>query len=129
MRLALRRPCDATAPAAATSQGLSLGHVPLGQGDGLDLGELGREGAPEEAAVGADERLHLRRRASRPVTRAVARRAAAAGAWPEERETRYAAAKASPAPVGSIGPPTGSAAIRESRPSASTSDPRAPSVT
>src|SRR5207248_1821850 len=83
----------------------------------------------EDSIDGADQRSHLNRRASRPVTSALARRAEATGACPPARAARYETAKASPAPVGSIGPPTGCVATCSSRPSAYTSDPRDPSVT
>src|SRR6266496_6589848 len=76
-----------------------------------------------------DERPHRSRPSSKAATRAFARLAAAAGACPPWREAGYAAAKASPAPVGSIRPPTGAATTCSSRPSASTSEPRGPSVT
>src|SRR4029450_13023020 len=51
-----------------------------------------------------------------PATTAVARRAAATGALPDARETRYAAENASPAPVGSTSPLTGRAGTATSRP-------------
>src|SRR5438105_4768202 len=70
-----------------------------------------------DAVHRADRGPHRERRARRLATSAVARRAAAAGTWPSEREARYATAKASPAPVGSVGA-ISCASTRCSRPSA-----------
>src|SRR5712692_4388783 len=82
-----------------------------------------------QAVLGLDQCDHGALPARSMETRAEARRAALGGESPPARAARYAAAKASPDPVGSGSPWTRRAGTSSASPSASTIAPREPRVT
>src|SRR5581483_8585280 len=107
---------------------VDVGCVDLGQLGPLCERDLLLDVDEHDALDRLDGRGQLARLRRSAATSAVARRAAEAGECPLWRAERYAAAKASPAPVGSTSPPTGRAGISSASPFTITTDPRSPRV-